>query len=135
MRGLFARLTPSRYLCIVACLYGVLAVALIASVRAQADFAGVDKLFQDFVSVNHVPGAVWAIIVDGKLVHTGATGYRELAGKTTPNADTVFRIANPVHDRRPPVLAFDVGETLRADVAGRVAVVEEERERVHELAK
>jgi CubicO group peptidase (beta-lactamase class C family) len=93
MRGLFAR-KPSRYLCIVASLYGVLAVALIASVRAQADFAGVDKLFQDFVSVNHVPGAVWAIIVDGKLVHTGATGYRELAGKTTPNADTVFRIAS-----------------------------------------
>jgi len=73
---------------------GVLMIAAIASLSAQAEFAGVDKLFQDFASANHVPGAVWGIVVDGKLVHAAASGYRELSGKTKADADTVFRIAS-----------------------------------------
>jgi CubicO group peptidase (beta-lactamase class C family) len=73
-----------------------LAVALAISSHpsAQADFAGVDRLFQDFAAANHVPGAAWGIIVDGKLTHAGATGYRELATKSSPDSDTVFRIAS-----------------------------------------
>src|SRR2546429_367500 len=69
-------------------------VGLTLTLSAQADFADVDKLFQDFASANHVPGAAWGIVIDGKLVHAGATGYRDLETKSAPNADTVFRIAS-----------------------------------------
>src|SRR5437870_6677131 len=69
-------------------------VGLTLTLSAQADFADVDRLFQDFASANHVPGAAWGIVIDGKLVHAGATGYRDLETKSAPNADTVFRIAS-----------------------------------------
>jgi CubicO group peptidase (beta-lactamase class C family) len=61
---------------------------------AQAGYADIDKLFTDYAAANHVPGAVWGVVVDGRLVHTGASGFRELTTKTAPNADTVFRIAS-----------------------------------------
>ena len=93
MCGSLARLTTSR-LRSLAALASFGGLALIASLSAQSNFADVDKLFQDFASANHVPGAAWGVIVDGKLTHTGATGYREIAGKTRPDADTVFRIAS-----------------------------------------
>src|SRR5438270_11156470 len=69
-------------------------VGLTLALWAQADFADVDKLFQDFASANHVPGAAWGIVIDGRLVHAGAAGYRDLETKSAPNADTVFRIAS-----------------------------------------
>ena len=93
MCGSLARLTTSR-LRSLAALASLGGLALLASLSAQSNFADVDKLFQDFASANHVPGAAWGVIVDGKLTHTGATGYREIAGKTRPDADTVFRIAS-----------------------------------------
>ena len=93
MCGSFARLTTSR-LRSLAGLASFGGLALIASLSAQSNFADVDKLFLEFASANHVPGAAWGVIVDGKLTHTGATGYREIAGKTRPDADTVFRIAS-----------------------------------------
>ena len=93
MCGSLARLTTSR-LRSLAALASFGGLALIASLSAQSNFADVDKLFQDFASANHVPGAAWGVIVDGKVTHTGATGYREIAGKTRPDADTVFRIAS-----------------------------------------
>jgi CubicO group peptidase (beta-lactamase class C family) len=74
-----------------------IAIALLAAtvtVSAQASYSDIDKLFTDFVAANHVPGAAWGILVDGRLIHAGATGYRELTGKSAPNADTVFRIAS-----------------------------------------
>jgi len=41
-----------------------------------------------------VPGAAWGIIVDGELAHSGATGFRDIASKSSVDADTVFRIAS-----------------------------------------
>ncbi|HEV3140202.1 MAG TPA: serine hydrolase domain-containing protein, partial [Vicinamibacterales bacterium] len=62
--------------------------------RLAAAFADVDRLFTDFAERNHVPGAAWGIVVDGRLAHTGATGVRDVSTKDKPNADTVFRIAS-----------------------------------------
>src|SRR5260370_3274989 len=77
----------------------ILALAPAAQPRAQAPalsaaFADVDRLFADFAERSHVPGAAWGIIVDGRLAHTGAAGFRDIATKDAPNADTVFRIAS-----------------------------------------
>ncbi len=66
----------------------------LTSFAAAQDFSTIDQSFKDFAERQHIPGGVWGIIIDGKLAHAGAYGYRELDQKTSPNADTVFRIAS-----------------------------------------
>jgi CubicO group peptidase (beta-lactamase class C family) len=79
----------------------VIAAVVVASGSGQVDrakltaaFAEVDRLFQDFTTRTHVPGAAWGLIVDGELAHMGAAGFRELSSKSPADADTVFRIAS-----------------------------------------
>ncbi len=70
--------------------------------RAQASraqqfapaFAEIDQLMKTFAEQQHVPGIAYGVLVDGALVHTGAVGVREIAGKTPVDNDTVFRIAS-----------------------------------------
>src|SRR5262245_54016053 len=80
-------------------LLGVLAAATVAA--AQTDqaklstaYPDVDRIFNDYVTQTHVPGAIWGLVVDGALVHVGTAGYRDLAAKAPVDADTVFRIAS-----------------------------------------
>jgi CubicO group peptidase (beta-lactamase class C family) len=79
----------------------VIAAVVVASGAGQRDrakltaaVAEVDRLFQEFATRAHVPGAAWGIVVDGELAHTGATGFRDVAAKAPVDADTVFRIAS-----------------------------------------
>jgi CubicO group peptidase (beta-lactamase class C family) len=62
--------------------------------KLSSAFAEIDRIFTDFAVRQHVPGAVWGIVVDGELAHTGTHGFRDLAGKSPVTADTVFRIAS-----------------------------------------
>jgi CubicO group peptidase (beta-lactamase class C family) len=62
--------------------------------KLRSAVAAIDKVFIDFTTREHIPGASWGVIVDGELVHVGVTGHRELAGKSAVDADTVFRIAS-----------------------------------------
>jgi CubicO group peptidase (beta-lactamase class C family) len=78
-----------------------LAMLFAPSMAAQADraklvaaFADIDRLFTDFTTQQHVPGAAWGIVVDGELAHAGATGFRDVSSKAPVDADTVFRIAS-----------------------------------------
>ncbi|HEY2431566.1 MAG TPA: serine hydrolase domain-containing protein [Vicinamibacterales bacterium] len=64
-----------------------------AATLARA-YPDIDRLFQQFAADQHVPGAAWGVIVDGALVHTGVTGYRDLPTKAPVTPDTVFRIAS-----------------------------------------
>jgi len=57
-------------------------------------YAEIDRVFTDYVTQAHIPGAAWGIIVDGELAHTGVTGLREVATKAPVDVDTVFRIAS-----------------------------------------
>ena len=80
----------------------VASMLLAVSPRAQqpaapalaAGYADVDKLFNDFMTVRHVPGAAWGVIVDGQLAHVGLAGVRDVAAKASVDADSVFRIAS-----------------------------------------
>ena len=85
----------------------ILTSALVCSssgriVRAQASraqqfspaFTEIDRLMKSFAEQQHVPGIAYGVLVDGALVHTGTAGFRELAGKTPVDSDTVFRIAS-----------------------------------------
>jgi CubicO group peptidase (beta-lactamase class C family) len=49
---------------------------------------------QEYAVQAHAPGAAWGVIVDGRLAHSGVTGYRDLAARAPVDADTVFRIAS-----------------------------------------
>jgi CubicO group peptidase (beta-lactamase class C family) len=62
--------------------------------KLASGFGDVDKLFRDYATAQHIPGAAWGVIVDGKLVHVGVTGYRDLAGKSPVDSNSVFRIAS-----------------------------------------
>jgi len=62
--------------------------------KLASAYPEIDRLMKEFAGRTHVPGAAWGVIVDGELVHSGATGFRELATKTPVDADTVFRIAS-----------------------------------------
>ena len=62
--------------------------------RLRAAFPKVDQTFRDFAVREHIPGAAWAIVIDGKVAHIGVTGLRDVAEKSPVDADTVFRIAS-----------------------------------------
>jgi len=54
----------------------------------------VDIMFKEYAEKNHLPGFIYGLVVDGKLIHTAATGYTNLDKKTpfTPASD--FHIAS-----------------------------------------
>ncbi len=55
----------------------------------------IDRLFVTYAAEKPAPGAVWGIVLDGQLVHTGATGFANLEQKIAASArDSVFRIAS-----------------------------------------
>lgn len=62
--------------------------------KLSTAFVEIDRLFRDFSTRAHVPGAAWGIVIDGELAHIGATGYRDLAAKAPVTPGTVFRIAS-----------------------------------------
>lgn len=42
----------------------------------------------------HVPGYVYGIILDGRLVHTGSSGFTDIAKRTPVTTRSMFRIAS-----------------------------------------
>ena len=80
----------------------LLLLAVPAVLHAQADrvsrlmsaMPAIDKLIGDFTQREHIPGAAWGVIIDGKLAHVGVTGFRDLATKSPVDSASVFRIAS-----------------------------------------
>ena len=62
--------------------------------QIETIFPEVDKVFQDLARSEHFPGMVYGVVLDGKLVHTGAIGYANLERKLPAASDTAFRIAS-----------------------------------------
>ncbi|WP_243450835.1 serine hydrolase [Sphingosinicella sp. CPCC 101087] len=54
----------------------------------------IDSRFRRFQEEAHVPGLVWGIVKDGRLVHSGFSGVQDLETQRRPTADTLFRIAS-----------------------------------------
>ncbi|HWK09611.1 MAG TPA: serine hydrolase domain-containing protein, partial [Vicinamibacterales bacterium] len=53
-----------------------------------------DRLFRDYAAANNIPGAAWAVVIDGEVAHTGVLGYRDVPAKAPVTPDSVFRIAS-----------------------------------------
>jgi CubicO group peptidase (beta-lactamase class C family) len=54
----------------------------------------IDKLFKDYAKKNQFPGLVYGLVVDGKLVFSGQSGFSNLNAKIAANNQSVFRIAS-----------------------------------------
>ena len=66
-----------------------------SSASTSADpFVATDRIFADFCLDAHIPGLVYGVVIDGRLVHVGAFGVQDLDSRRPVNADTLFRIAS-----------------------------------------
>ena len=59
-----------------------------------ATLAAVDRAMETFRLDAHVPGMVWGIVKDGRLVHVKGAGVQDVDTKRPVTADTLFRIAS-----------------------------------------
>jgi CubicO group peptidase (beta-lactamase class C family) len=62
--------------------------------RLETAFPEIDRQFRAFAERARVPGIAYGVIIDGRLAHSGAVGYRDVRTKAPVDADTVFRIAS-----------------------------------------
>ena len=68
-----------------------------ADVPAAPDtamFATVDRIFADYALDAHIPGLVYGIVSDGRLVYVRGIGVQDLESNRPVTADTLFRIAS-----------------------------------------
>jgi CubicO group peptidase (beta-lactamase class C family) len=73
------------------------AVALSAPAAAQsieASLPEIRKGFQDWMVDNRVPGLVWGVVKDGRLVAVEGMGVQDLEARRPVTADSAFRIAS-----------------------------------------
>lgn len=82
----------ARSLALIAMLFG--AGAATAAVPDKAAFAEVDRIFDTWAIDAHVPGLVYGLVVDGKLVHVRGAGVQDVVSKTPVTPDSLFRIAS-----------------------------------------
>lgn len=62
--------------------------------KVKSVAAEIDQVYADFAAEKHAPGLVWGVVLDGRLVHTGALGYANVEKKIPATATTAFRIAS-----------------------------------------
>lgn len=53
-----------------------------------------DARYKQFAQEQHLPGYIFGIMLDGRLIHTGHYGYADVKNKIPVNANTYFRIAS-----------------------------------------
>ena len=54
----------------------------------------IEKIYKDFAIANHFPGYAYGIVVDGKLLYKGASGYANIEEKIPATTSSMFRIAS-----------------------------------------
>ncbi len=59
-----------------------------------ATLTKVDELFADYALDSHIPGLVYGVVVDGRLVHVRGLGIQDLESKRPVTPATLFRIAS-----------------------------------------
>ena len=57
-------------------------------------FAEIDRTFDEYRLDAHVPGLIYGVVVDGRLVHVKGLGVQDLETNRPVTPDTLFRIAS-----------------------------------------
>jgi D-alanyl-D-alanine-carboxypeptidase/D-alanyl-D-alanine-endopeptidase len=110
-------------------LFALACASALAQTPPQSRALGaLDPLFADFIREHHVPGLVYGVVADGKLVHVRAFGVQDVATRAPVTADSVFRIASMSKQ-------FAALATLRLRDAGKLQLDADADAYVPELAK
>ncbi len=72
----------------------VLCVSAPAAAQNAATTAAIDRVMEAYRLDAHIPGMVWGVVKDGKLVHVKGAGVQDIDAKRPVTADTLFRIAS-----------------------------------------
>ncbi len=96
------------------------------SMPTAASFAATDRIFADFCLDAHIPGLVYGVVIDGRLVHVGTFGVQDLDSRRPVSADTLFRIASMTK-------AFTALTVLKLRDDGRVRLDADAEEYVPEM--
>jgi D-alanyl-D-alanine-carboxypeptidase/D-alanyl-D-alanine-endopeptidase len=73
----------------------LLGLASIAQAQSATDpFESTDRLFDAYRLDAHIPGLVYGVVQDGRLVHVKGFGIQDLESRRPVSADTLFRIAS-----------------------------------------
>lgn len=62
--------------------------------QLEATFPVIDKLYKEYAAKRNFPGLAYGVVVDGKLIYAGSTGYTDVAKKTAATPKSLFRIAS-----------------------------------------
>ena len=62
--------------------------------KIEAALPMIDGLFKEYAVKNHYPGMAYGLVVDGKLIHTGYSGYTDIDKKVAVGSQSAFRIAS-----------------------------------------
>ena len=62
--------------------------------KLERAIPAIDSLMHAFAEHNRVPGIAYGVIVDGKVVHIGTAGLRDVKANAAVDTNTVFRIAS-----------------------------------------
>jgi D-alanyl-D-alanine-carboxypeptidase/D-alanyl-D-alanine-endopeptidase len=65
-----------------------------AAPQEAALFGEIDQLMEAYRLDAHIPGMVWGVVRDGRLVHVKGAGVQELEAKRPVTPETLFRIAS-----------------------------------------
>jgi len=62
--------------------------------KLQSALPAIDQLFREYAAIEKVPGMVWGVVIDGRLVHVASAGVQSRSTNAPLTANTVFRIAS-----------------------------------------
>ena len=96
--------------------------------RLSSTFPEIDRVFRQHAEREHIPGGVWAIVIDGKVAHIGVTGLRDIDKKAPVDSNSVFRIASMTK-------SFTAMAILKLRDQGKLALEDPAEKWVPELAR
>ncbi len=85
---------PRLLLAALACTAGMAQSTEAPGTQTNDGFVETDRVFDEFRLDAHVPGLVYGVVIDGRLVHVKPFGVQDLETNRPVTADTLFRIAS-----------------------------------------
>ncbi|MBC7897048.1 MAG: beta-lactamase family protein [Cytophagaceae bacterium] len=96
--------------------------------KLSSAFPAIDRMMREFAERAKVPGIGYGIIVDGKVVHLGISGLRDVKANAPVESTTVFRIASMTK-------SFTALAILQLRDAGRLSLEDPAEKYVPELRR
>ena len=96
--------------------------------RLGTAFPEIDRVMREFAERGRVPGIAYGIVVDGRVVHVGTAGVRDVATRAPVDTATVFRIASMTK-------SFTAAAILQLRDAGKLSLDDPAERYVPELAR